>query len=395
MEIYINKQGYEVIPEPQPHIVIPTKKKLHGWGPGKRECTAERMLINPYNGCGVGCFFCYALSYPGYFQIFRQQGVIIVAKDFDRQIAEQLDSLDIAFCGYLSPITDPFQLLNKKYKISEKIIKEFVKRNIPIQFSTKSKISDEALELIKGHPHCFGQVSILTIDEHLRKILVPKGAVTDVLFENLQKLARQGTFAVCRIDPIFPYITDGKDDLAEIVERAKSSGAQHIIASILDIPSKIKDDILEKLKEKFGNGIKNDYQRLYTENIDSWLNAKIDYRKRIFDRLRNICERKNLTFALCMEYKLKNGQPIGLNQEFASSVNCEGINIPIYRRRGSKFYPAVDCKGDCLHCRDAKCGIQDLAMGKEGAKKNWRFKDYRRWGKSLTTKTRKHETFWG
>lgn len=370
-----------MIPEPQPHIVIPTKKKLHGWGPGKRECTAERMLINPYNGCGVGCFFCYALSYPGYFQIFRQQGVIVVARDFDRQIAEQLDSLKIAFCGYLSPITDPFQPLNEKYRLSEKIIKEFVERNIPIQFCTKSKIPGEVLELIKGHPHCFGQVSVLTINESLRKVLVPAGASTNVLFENIQRLSRQGTFAVGRIDPIFPYLTDKEADLAELIERAKSAGVGHIVASVLDIPVKIKDDILKKLATEFGRGMKYDYQRLYTENIDGWLNAKIDYRKRIFDRLRNICERKNLTFALCMEYKLKNGQPIGLNQEFASSVNCEGINIPIYCRAGNKFYPAVNCRGDCLHCRDAKCGIDDLAMGREGSKKNWRFKDYRRWGK--------------
>lgn len=379
MEIVINKKEYEVIQEPEKHILISTKKELHGWWPGKRECTSERMLINPYNGCGVGCFFCYASAFPGYFQIFREKGIITVAKDFDRVVAKQLDSLNIASCGYLSPVTDPFQPLNEVYHLSEKIIKVFIERNIPIEFITKRPIPQEAIELIKLQSHSSGQVSILTTDDKIRRILVPQGASTFVLFDNLRRLAEEGIFAVCRIDPILPYINDDPRDLEELVKRAKSSGARHVIASVLDIPRRIKEVILENLKSYFGAGIKWDYQRLYRENVDGYLNARIDYRKKIFSLLRNICERKNLTFALCMEYELKEGKVTGLNEQFMSSQNCEGINIPIYRRRGLKFYPASDCTGDCLRCIEPQCGVEDLAMGKEGSKKDWRLKDYRRW----------------
>jgi len=383
MRILVNKRKYEVIEEPQRHIVIPTKKELHGWWPGKRECTSERMLINPYNGCGMRCFFCYSLAFPGHFQIFREKGVLIVAKNFDEVVSEQLDSLNVASCGYLSPVTDPFQPLNEKYHLSEKIIKVFVERNIPIEFITKAKVPAEAIELIKMQSHSFGQVSILTLNEGLRRIFVPRGAATDNLFQNLERLSEEGIFAVCRIDPIFPHITDKMKDLEELIERAKSSGAGHIIASVLDIPFRIKDGVFQKIKEYFGVGMEWDYKRLYRENIDGYLHADIDYRKRVFDSLRNICERKNLTFALCMEYEVKKDEVRGLNQEFMSSCNCEGIDIPIYRRRGDKFYPACDCKGDCLHCTNPVCGIEDLAMGKDGSKKDWRLKDYRRWSREL------------
>jgi len=383
MRISVNKKEYEVIEEPQRHILVPTKKELHGWWPGKRECTSERMLINPYNGCGIGCFFCYTLAFPGHFQLFRESKVIVVAKDFDKEVSEQLDSIDVASCGYLSPVSDPFQPLNEKYRLSEKIIKAFVERNIPIEFITKAKVPQEAIELIKTQKHSFGQVSILTLNENLRKILVPGGASTDVLFQNLERLSKEGIFAVCRIDPIFPYITDRVKDLEEIIERARSSGVTHIIASVLDIPVKIKENILQNIKRYFGVGMEWDYRRLYKENIDGYLHADIDYRKRVFDALRNICERKNLTFALCMEYEIKKDEVRGLNQEFMSSRNCEGIDIPIYIRKGDKFYPACDCKGDCLHCTNPVCGIEDLAMGREGSKKDWRLSDYKRWSKEL------------
>lgn len=386
MKILVGKREYEVIVEPQPHILVPTRKQLHGWWPGKRECTSERMLINPYNGCGIGCFFCYARAFPGYFRIFRDYGVITVAKDFDQVVAEQLDSIDIATCGYLSPVTDPFQSLNARYHLSEKIIKVFVERNIPIEFITKASIPGQVIDLIKQQSHSFGQVSLLTLKENLRKILVPGGASTDLLLQNLEKLVQEGIFAVCRIDPIFPYLTDKVKELTELIERVKSHGVSHIVASILDIPVKIKKNVFSTMKKYFGVAMEWDYQRLYRENIDGYLNANIDYRKRIFDGLRNVCERKNLTFALCMEYEIKKGEVIGLNREFMSSRNCEGIDIPLYKREGRKFYPVVDCAGDCIHCTNPRCGIQDLAMGDEGSRKDWHLKDYRRWSKKIRGK---------
>lgn len=387
--VNINGKKFPLLKEPQPHIIIPTKKELHGWWPGKRECTAERLLINPYNGCGIGCFFCYALSFPGYFQVFREKRIITVAKNFDETIARQLDSIDIASCGYLSPVTEPFQPLNDKYKLSEKIIQVFVERNIPIEFITKAKIPSKVIETIKNQSHSFGQISILTPRENLRKILVPNGATTDELFENITRLSENNIFSVCRIDPILPYITDNVQDVEMIIQRAKDSGCSHIIASCLDIPRKIWEDVLHKIDKKFGAGLKRNYENLYQENMGNYVHADINYRKKIFDKLRNICERKNVTFALCMEYELVDGETQGLNKEFMSSVNCEGIDIPIYQRRGEKFYPATDCKGNCLNCLKPHCDIPELAMGNEKSNYSWKLRDYRRWSKNASVMWRK------
>lgn len=159
-----------------------------------------------------------------------------------------------------------------------------------------------------------------------------------------------------------------------------------MIASALDIPLKIHREVFNKINNYFGPGVEFDYRKLYIENIDGYLNAKVEYRKKVFDNLRNICENFAMTFALCMEYELIDGKPKGLNREFSSSRNCEGINIPVYRREKEKFVPATDCRGDCLNCAEAKCGIQDLAMKREGSKKHWRLKDYRRWSRQLKRK---------
>ncbi|MEW6041871.1 MAG: hypothetical protein AB1633_10145, partial [Elusimicrobiota bacterium] len=364
-----------------PHKLISTKKELHGWYPGKRECTSERLLINPYNGCSVGCFFCYARALPGHFTEFHKTGVITVAKDFDRTIIKQLSSINVASCGYLSPVTDPFQPINSDYKLSEKIIKEFVKRNIPVEFITKCRVPDEAVELISGHPHCFAQASILTTDEGLRKILSPGGASTKELFADLLKISKKGIFTVCRIDPILPYLTDSEENLKGLINCAVDSGVRHIIASIMDIPVKISGWVFNFVRKYFGAEIYIKYKKLYTENI-GYINAELTYRKNIFGYLRDLCDSKKITFALCMEYeKYRDGSDSfvrGLNRSFMTSKNCEGIDIPVYIRKGEKFVPAIDCAGNCLNCDSAACGIPELAM-KKSQKTSFKLSDYRRW----------------
>ncbi len=306
-----------------------------------------------------------------------------MAEDFDIRVGEQLDSIDVASCGYLSPVTDPFQPVNELFRLSEKIIAQFVDRNIPIEFITKARVPEIVLEMMVENRHNFGQISILTPDENLRKILVPQGASTSDLFENLNRMSRKGIFAVVRIDPVFPFITDDKTHLQEIVVRARDCGVKHIVASVLDIPVATKYEVLDWIRENFGEKMYERYVNLYDHRIGNYLHARLDYRMMIFEYLRGLADKYKMTFALCMEYKLEGKKIEGLNQYFMSSTNCEGIDIPVYIRKGKKFYPAADCSGNCLNCTNPICGIDDLAMGKPGSKKDWKLRDYRRWSTLL------------
>jgi DNA repair photolyase len=307
-----------------------------------------------------------------------------VAENFDRLVEEQLDSIEVASCGYLSPVTDPFQPLNQKFRLSEKIIAKFVERNIPIEFITKARVPSEVLEMLEGNPHNFGQVSILSNNQKLNSLLAPAGATLEELLASVNRMARRKIFAVVRIDPIFPYLTDNRKMLRELIQMSVDAGANHLIASVLDIPLCTKEEILFFIRKNFGGEIFRKYLFLYQDRIDNYLQAELSYRLSLFDYLRQEADKAGITFALCMEYRRDEfGNLEGLNKYFMSSGNCEGIDIPIYKRKGKKFYPAFDCSGNCLNCQQALCGIEDLAMGKPGAKKDWKLEDYRRWSTML------------
>ncbi|HUV80387.1 MAG TPA: radical SAM protein [Candidatus Bathyarchaeia archaeon] len=389
---------YEVIERPIPHIAVDSNKELHGWWNGivpygNRECTSERLLINPYNGCSHNCLFCYSHALGGYFRLFREKGFVTVFKDFAAKVARQLDGLTVASCGYLSPVTDPFQPLNEKYELSEKILRAFVDRNIPVQFTTKGRISETALKLIKKQEHSFGEVSILTLDEDKRRQLMAGGATTDELVRNIERLANEGKFAVCRIDPIIPFMTDKQEDLEELVQKVVDAGAGHIITSCMDTPLVMKYELYNELEKRFGIP-KQQFASLYTETMSGRLHADIEYRRKLFSTMRAICDRNKVTMGLCMEFQSINGKKVrGLNAEFMSSYNCEGVNIPLYVREGDgkRFEPSKSCEGNCLNCHSLDtvpaCGIPDLKEA--GA---WKLKDYRRWSALIKERLAKQST---
>ncbi|MBK5190923.1 MAG: radical SAM protein [Methanosarcinales archaeon] len=389
---------YRVIERPIPHIVVDSNKELHGWWNGiepygNRECTSERLLINPYNGCSHNCLFCYSHALGGYFKIFREKGIVTVFKDFAAKVAKQLDGLTVASCGYLSPVTDPFQEINEKYELSEQILRALVDRNVPVQFTTKGRISEKALKLIKKQEHSFGEVSILTLDEDKRRQLMAGGASTDELVRNIERLANEDKFAVCRIDPIIPFVTDKQEDLEALVQKVVDAGAGHIITSCMDVPLVMKYELYEELSRRFGVP-KKEFANLYTETMSGRLHANIEYRRKLFSMMRAICDRSKVTMGLCMEFQSINGKEVrGLNAEFMSSYNCEGLNIPIYIKAGDgkRFEPVEGCEGNCLNCHSLDtvpaCGIPDLK--KAGA---WKLKDYRRCSALIKERLAKQST---
>ncbi|TAK30273.1 MAG: hypothetical protein EPO21_19430 [Chloroflexota bacterium] len=106
--------------------------------------------------------------------------------------------------------------------------------------------------------------------------------------------------------------------------------------------------------------------------------TKKEYRRELFTLLRSLCDQNGLTFALCMEFERDGEAYRGLNQRYMSSRNCEGIDVPLYTRPSvaGPFQPVSGCRGNCLACVDAACGIEELRRGRA-----CNLAEYRRWSR--------------
>lgn len=356
---------FEVVVSPYPHIVVPTVKEvIHGWyygyyDNGRRECSSERILLNPYNGCSVDCPMCYARSFGGYFALWDEEGIVTVFRDFHLKLRDELSRLYWASCAYLCPSSEPFQKpLENIYHLSELSAEIFLDLDLPVEFITKrgDNIPIRLLDKMASHPygHCFAQFTILSLNEEVNNVFSPNGAKIDDQFKAIEKCVDRGIFTVVRMDPLFPGITDNGQVIRELVEYAKEKGVGHFIFSLCDVGRRgesRRTRLFSVVKEFFPDAF-----QLWCKIYSSSQDGDINYRRRIFSLVRKICDEVGVTMALCMEFERirVDGRVIyrGLNEDYMSSLSCEGINIPIYWRESldEPFKPLEDCNGACLLC---------------------------------------------
>lgn len=250
-----------------------------------------------------------------------------------------------------------------------------MERNLPILVVTKRVISEEALSLLQRQKDSVFEVSLLTLNERLRRFLSPGGSSVRELLDSLEIASRKGIHTVLRVDPILPFLNDREEDIYPLLKEAKERGVKHVVASCLDIPLRIKGSVLESLS-RWDSSLPYKYSSLYRERLSNSLQANLEYRKKLFSFLREVTSSLGLTFSLCMEFA-KEGE--NLNEFYATSKNCEGKVMPVSIRHGRRFSP-LPCsnEGSCLSCFKPACGIKDLAMG--GKVKYLSYKDFRRLG---------------
>ncbi|KUK13374.1 MAG: hypothetical protein PWQ16_871 [bacterium] len=286
---------------------------------------------------------------------------------------KKLDNLSISPPGYLSPTSDPFQPVNLKYGLAEKVIRVFVDKNIPILVVTKRSVTEEALSLLEKQKDSVLEVSLLTLDERLRRFLSPGGSSVKELLSSLERASSRGIHTVLRMDPLLPFLNDREEDMYRLLKEAKERGVKHVVASCLDIPLRIKRLVFLSLS-RWDSSLPFKYERLYKERISNSLQADIRYRRELFSKVKDMVNSLKLSLSLCMEFT-EDGR--NLNELYSTSRNCEGKTMPISLKKGKTFLP-LPCsnEGSCLTCFNPDCGVSDLAM--RGRARYLSYGDFRR-----------------
>lgn len=280
-----------------------------------------KILVNPYYGCEHQCLFCPAND--GFlkrkaFDDFREKGVIHVVENIIDHVDNYILNNDHAEVIHLSPVSDPFQPVEAELQLSRRIIKHAADINMPVAICTKGSVPGELYPLIKKHPHSFVQISILTINEDKRKMLVRgSGASVEELLNGIQAMSDYGIRIIARIDPIFPYITDDMVEFEALVDELKKRKVRYIVSSVADIIEGALDRERGYL-EAIQPGLSEKYTNLYTEKINGRIHANTEYRENIFFKLKGICESKGLEFGITWEPDI-NGNSI--NHKYSHRIS--------------------------------------------------------------------------
>ena len=239
---------------------------------------ASDYVINPYVGCPHSCKYCYACFMKRFTGHTEEWGTFVDVKKCDKKIdLKKIENKSV----FLSSVTDCYNPLEEKYKITRSILEQLVNVNCKLDISTKSKLILRDLDLLKQMKNLKVAMSINTLDENFKNDMDSASSIKERL-ETLKKLHDNGIKTVLFMSPIFPYITDFK----KIINKSKDFIDEYWFEN-LNLRGDYKKVILDYIKEI--------YPQHYDKYIDIYANNK-SYWKDLSVEIENYCKKEHIRY---------------------------------------------------------------------------------------------------
>jgi DNA repair photolyase len=257
-------------------------------------CDSERVpfrwTINPYRGCEFGCKYCYARYTHEYMEL---DGGEFESKIFVKQDAGALMERELAAENTrgehiaLGTATDPYQPAEREFGATRAILEKMAAREgLILEITTKSNqiVRDiDLLQRIAGRSTVRVNMSVACMRARLARLLEPRAPRPDLRLEAVSKLRDAGIEVGVNAMPILPGLTDGEEDLDQLVRAVSESRAQWIAGGVLFLmPSSLKQ-FLPFLGQKFPRLLRR-YQEWYGRGGY----APESYRQEIAARFENL-----------------------------------------------------------------------------------------------------------
>jgi DNA repair photolyase len=208
--------------------------------------------INPYRGCEHGCVYCFARPTHAYMGL--SPGLDFESKLFVKDGAAALLERELAAPNYrprtiaLGSNTDPYQPIERQYRVTRSILEVLARANHPVGIVTKSNLVLRDLDILapmaaKGLAKVY--VSVTTLDKDIARRMEPRAPVPGRRLEAIERLAQAGVPAGVMVAPIVPAVNDS--EIEAIMTRAYAAGAREAGYVMLRLPLELRDIFREWL----------------------------------------------------------------------------------------------------------------------------------------------------
>jgi DNA repair photolyase len=201
--------------------------------------------INPYRGCEHGCVYCYARPSHAYLNL--SPGLDFETRLYYKRDAAALLKKELAAKSYrCSPIalgsnTDPYQPIEREYRVTRAILETLSDCNHPATIVTKgAALIGRDIELLADMAKrrlVAVFVSVTTLDKALKRTLEPRAASPAARLAVIRKLAEAGVPVGVMAAPVIPALTD--HELESILEAASLAGARTAGYVMLRLPYEV------------------------------------------------------------------------------------------------------------------------------------------------------------
>ena len=218
--------------------------------------------INPYRGCEHGCIYCFARPTHAYQGL--SPGLDFETKLFAKPNAAELLKKELAAPGYeprmiaIGTNTDPYQPIEKTYRITRQVLEVLDAANHPVGIVTKSALVTRDIDIL-GAMAARGlakvAISITTLDPKLARRMEPRAATPTRRLSAIRQLAEAGIPVSVLVAPIVPAIND--HEIEGILRAAYAAGAREAGYVLLRLPHELKGIVRDWLAENYPDRMKH------------------------------------------------------------------------------------------------------------------------------------------
>jgi len=216
--------------------------------------------INPYRGCEHGCVYCFAR--PTHSYMGMSPGLDFESKLFAKPDAARLLDKELSKDGYevrtiaIGTNTDPYQPIEKKYRIMREILEVLEARQHPVGIVTKSSLVTRDIDILarmaeKGLAKV--AFSVTTLDRMLARTMEPRAATPTRRLEAMRSLSQAAIPVSVMVAPVVPGLND--HEIERILDSAANAGAREAGYIILRLPLEVspifKDWLLRHYPDRY------------------------------------------------------------------------------------------------------------------------------------------------
>lgn len=232
--------------------------------------------INPYRGCEHGCSYCYARpthSYQG-----LSAGLDFESRLFAKPDAAELLEKELTRKKYkVAPIalgtnTDPYQPIEKDYKITRSILEVLDKCNHPVTIVTKNHMVIRDIDILARMAErnlVKVDLSITTLDPNLSRKMEPRASTPQKRLDALKHLHDVGIPTGVLLAPVIPAIND--HEIENILTACANMGVGEAYYIPIKLPNEVAPLFTAWLNEHFPDRAERVLSR-----IRSWRSGRLN-----------------------------------------------------------------------------------------------------------------------
>ena len=224
------------------------------------------FVINPYTGCSFACKYCYA-SFMGRFvgkQITDWGDYVYAKVNAPALLIKDIKRLKNKGAGkeiFISSVTDPYQGLEVKYKLTRRcleVLADFRFEGV-VSILTKSDLVTRDIDVFKKLKKVLVGLTITSTDDSISRYFEKYAPSVSQRFKALKELNKSGFETYAFIGPLLPHLVARPAELDCLFAKLKQTGTRNIFIEHLNLSTYIKTRLTEEMKGQEDSLLKEFY----------------------------------------------------------------------------------------------------------------------------------------